>query len=186
MDVHRSMAAIRRFVTVACLMPVASALRPRPLDAQTADYFQAFVVPPRSAGTCMPANDSRAGKSSPLTDISLVMVSLPPGSRREMIVWVDSAGSAVGYTDLIDVSTSPRSGKGDDIVARIDRRGRVVGWRMRTITRLPDSVSLGSSPAALRSLKDHMITTSSRDTLSTDAQRHVRELAKWLRDRCPA
>jgi hypothetical protein len=173
-------------VTVGCLVSVASPLAPRRLGAQTVDYFQALAVPPRSAGTCMPPDIRHAGTSSALTTMRLVMVSSPPGSRREMTVSADRTGRVVGYSELIVASTSVRSNRGDNVLATIDGRGQVHGWRIQTTTRLPDSIPLGIDSGNRRTMRDHIITTSSRDTLSSRAQRQVLDLAEWLRRRCPA
>jgi imidazole glycerol phosphate synthase subunit HisF len=134
----------------------------------------------------MPTDVRHATDAVPLTTSKLVMVSVPPGARREVTVSVDGSGRAVGYNDLVFTSTSLRSGKGDNVVAMIDREGRVRGWHLRTNTQLPDSIPLGASASDQRSMRAHMVTTSSRDTLSAEAQRKVLELAAWLRRRCPA
>lgn len=183
------MSVIRPLLTIACLASSASPMLTRPADAQTADYFRALVVPPRSVGTCLPTDTSHAAVHGPLTNIHLVMVSAPtpPESRRQMMVVIDRTGRTVGYTDMVDVSTSLRSGTGDDVIAGIDSLGLVRGWRWHITTHLPDSISLGTSRASdTRAFKEHMIKTSSRDTLSTSAKRQVLQLAKWLRGRCPA
>lgn len=173
-------------VAAGCLVSVASQLAPRRLAAQTVDYFQAFAVPPRSAGTCMPPDIRHTGTLSPLTTVKLVMVSSPPGSRREMTVSADRTGRVVGYSEFIVASTSIRSSRGDNVLATIDGRGQVHGWRIQSTTRLPDSIPLGFDPGNRHGMRDHMITTSSRDTLTSRAQRQVLDLAEWLRRRCPA
>lgn len=182
------MPIIRRFLrllAVALLGSVAGPFGLGQLHAQTADYFRALTVPPRAVGTCMSVDSTRVGDVSPLRLIRLVMVSLPPGSRREMMISVDRKDRVVRYADLIGVSPTPGATDGDDILAAIDAQGQVHGLRLRSTSRLPGPVSRKTSATELQSMMKHMIRTEQRDTLDGSAQRQVLQLAKWLHGRCP-
>ena len=48
------------------------------------------------------------------------------------------------------------------------------------------SLSLRLDSAVFRKIKEHVSTTSLRDSLDAESQRRVLELVKWLRNRCPA
>jgi len=181
------MSVTRLFLIVSCIAAVASSLSTQPLAAQTADYFRPLVVPPTSVGTCLPTDTSHAAAHGPLTNIHLVMVSPPPGSRREMVVAVDRTGRTVRYSELINGFISLRASTEDALVASVDTLGRVAGWHLHITGRIPDSVSFGTSAASIsRAVKEHSIRTTSRDTLNASAKRQVLQLAKWLRSRCPA
>jgi hypothetical protein len=131
----------------------------------------------------MPVEVRPVGNTA-LTTSRLVMASIPPGYRREIAVSLVSKGNSFSYSDMTFASTGQFSGEGEHVFATVDSRGNVRGWRLRTESRLPDSMSMKPDPALMRRVRESTHTTSSRDSLDAGARRRVPELAKWLRGRC--
>jgi hypothetical protein len=130
--------------------------------------------------------EARPVLNTAFTKSRLVMASIPPGYRREIVVSVDAKGRFVSYFETTSASMSSFSGEGDDVFASLDAHGNVHGWWLRTTSHLSDSLSLEPDSAVFRKIKEHMSTTSFRDSLDAGSQRRVLELVKWLRNRCPA
>jgi len=173
-----------RAVAAVCLLHLAGLVCARGLDAQATAYFQTLVVPSRSMGTCMPVG-LRPVLNKAVATSRLVMASMPPGYRREIAVSVVSKGNSFSYSDMSFASTGLFSGEGERVFATVDSRGNVWGSRLRTESYLPGSISMKPDSVLIRGIKQYMYTTSSRDSLDAVARRHVLELAKWLRGRCP-
>ncbi len=156
----------------------------RPHAANDNTYFRVLTVPPDSVGTCEPISVRAVGPET-LSSTRLVMVSLPPGKRREMTVTANRQGRVIGYNELAFEMTGRTASRGDNIVAAIDALGHVNGWRAKSNTEMAGSLPARPDAAALRAIADHMKTTTSRDALDSAGQRVVLDLVKWLRARCP-
>jgi hypothetical protein len=148
-------------------------------------YFRQLEIPPNSAGTCMPVTTS-AGKRGSMAAHLLIM-SVVPGQERDMSVIVDTLHQTVGYSEF-ESTTSARLGSniGDVYVARFNRSGPAVSFAMHSITKMqvPDFKRLDS--VSLRKIGEYSKTVSTRRPLSAAEQNRAREIAEWLRKRCPA
>lgn len=184
---RRALSYRTSYLVVARLVSLVGLLLPTGLAAQDQTYFRPLTVPPRSVGTCVRVESNGNGRDSVgVATNRLVMTSRRLSRRREIVVSVDRAGRAVRYAETGYASTGTLAGEGDDIVAILDAGGRVQGFRLHQTVQMSDSGVARFDTAALRAMREHAATRSSREPLDTDAQRHVRELIKWMRKRCPA
>jgi hypothetical protein len=158
--------------------------------AQAPDYFAALSIPPTSVGTCtmLPERgDSTLHTKAHAPAHHLVIVSQPPGARREMIVLTDLAGKPIRYVEHISDFEPPARGTSADVVASFDTAGVVKG----TLTRRFTTVTLPApgarvDSAALSRMRQSTKTSTARTTLDAARQAQVDRVAGWLVRRCPA
>jgi hypothetical protein len=160
-------------------------LMPACLVAQDAAYFQALSVPPRSVGTCVPAAPQRNLPDSVTTEPRLVITSVAPAIRREILVIRNVKSHVVVFSEIVSRSTDSGSGTGDYVVAIIDAAGRVRGARLRTAMRMSNSAVSRPDTASIRAMTEHAARQSSREPLDAKTQRKVQKLVDWMRTRCP-
>ena len=147
------------------------------LSAQGSPPFEVLRVPEPRFGTCVPLATSPTKTKS-----HLVITSLPPGSDRDISVFVDENGRTIGYADRVDAKRDSLSRAGTSVTASIDQTGRVSGW----VTRI--SVAYPSVPrdlAALRAMSGSAKKDTSSRALTAAEQRKVTEMVRFLRKRCP-
>jgi len=117
----------------------------------------------------------------------LIMTSLRPNRRREILVYGDSAGRIVGLSEFgFSSNGSPLSlsGTGDQVIANIDGAGRVRGVLDRDIIQMSDSGIVRFDTTALRRMREHAVHRSTHEPLDGAAQLKVRRLIDWMRSRC--
>jgi len=155
------------------------------LVAQDATYFKALSIPPRSVGTCLPSSAHRGPRDVGATEARLVMTSVAPNRRREIVVVSDSRGRTIRFADNVFASTGLFSSTGDNVVAFIDAAGQSRGFRLHGTVQLLDSAAVRFDTASLRAMREHAVRQSWREPLDATAQRGVQKLADWMRTRCP-
>jgi hypothetical protein len=114
----------------------------------------------------------------------LIMTSMRPTRRREILVYGDSLGHTVGLSEFGFASSGLLSATGDQVIANIDATGRVRGFHDRDVIQMSDSGIVGFDTAALRRMREHAVHRSSREALDGTAQLKVRKLMDWMRSRC--
>ena len=147
------------------------------LSAQGSPPFEVLSVPEPRFGTCVPIETSRMQAKS-----HLVIKSLPPGSDRDITVFVDGNGRTTGYSDRVGAKRDSLSRAGTSVTASFDRTGRVIGW----VTQI--SVAYPAVPrdlAALRAMSDSAKKDASSRPLTAEEQSKVTEMVRFLRKRCP-
>jgi hypothetical protein len=157
---------------------------PMRLVAQDATYFQALSIPPRSVGTCLSAGPQRNSSDVVVTEARLVMTSVAPNRRREILVVSDVRGRSIRFADIVVGSTGLLSSAGDNVVANIDAAGQARGFRMHGTVRMSDSGVVQLDTASLHAMRERAVRQSSREPLNATAQREVQKLVDWMRTRC--
>lgn len=158
---------------------------PSNVVAQEPTYFQVLSVPPRSVGTCMSARGQDSSADGVAREAHLVVTSIAPNRRREIGVVNDVKRDGIRFMDVVLRSNGLLSSSGDYVVAIIDASGRVRGFRQHRVVQMSDSSVAGLDTAGLRAMGEHTGRKSSAEPLNTTAQRKVRQLADWVRKRCP-
>ena len=167
---------------------------PAASHGQAAPYLAALVIPPPGIGTCVPLGSPGSGEktppASPLVATRLVITTLSPTGRREIVVRRDSIGRLRGYSEMISLSTGLTSGASDVVFAFADKAGRLRGTRMHITTVLPPQTLRPSRDSAelhakLRAIRTKATSSSTREALDSTAQLNVRRMADWMRTRCP-
>ena len=162
--------------------------------AQAAPYLTALVIPPAGIGTCLPLGAVGSGEKttpvSPFITTRLVITTLSPNGRREIVVRRDSLGQLRGYSEMTLRSTGLTSGASDAVSAFTDKAGRLTGMRTHTTTVLPPQTLRPSRDSAelharLRAMRANAGSTSSHQALDSATQASVQRMAEWMRTRCP-
>jgi hypothetical protein len=154
------------------------------LAAQDA-YFHPISIPPSAAGTCLPTRNRSPGKGG-LIAANLSIKSITPGRSRDMMVIVDTLGHTIGYSELEITSTGLGSGVSEAYVTSFTQSGRVSGFASHITTEMPPMDMNHLDTASLRKMRENAKTVSSRRPLDASEQRRAREVADWLRKRCPS
>jgi hypothetical protein len=178
---------VLRLAVAATVWPMVSfgLVVPTRLVAQDATYFQALSIPPRSVGTCLSAGPHGNSSHVVATEARLVMTSVAPNRRREILVVSDVRGRAIRFADMVVASTGLLSSTGDNVVAVIDAAGQARGFRLRGTVQMPDSAAARLDTASIRAMREHAVRQSSREPLDATAQHEVQKLVDWMRTRCP-
>jgi hypothetical protein len=161
------------------------ALSSSPIAAQGPARLHALAVPPSSVGTCMSTRPQRKAGDKVLAEHKLVMTTRAPNGRREITVFVDTAGRAFRYSETTNVATGILSSVGQAVIAEIDSAGHVHGFRIHTSVRAADTISSPLDTATLRKMRQRAVVKSSHEPLDAADQRKVKELVALLRTRCP-
>ena len=147
------------------------------LSAQGSPPFEVLSVPEPRFGTCVPVETSRTQTKS-----HLVIKSLPPGSDRDITLFIDENGRTRGYTDRVGAKRDSLSHSGTSVTALVDQTGNVIGW----VTQI--SVAYPAVPrdlAALRAMQDSAKKDASTRPLTVAEQNKVTEMVRFMRKRCP-
>jgi hypothetical protein len=147
------------------------------LSAQGSPPFEVLSVPEPRFGTCVPLATSPTKTKS-----HLVITSRPPGSERDIRVFVDENDRTIGYADRVDEKRDSLSRAGTSVTASIDQTGRVIGWVTRTSVAYP---AVPRDLAALRAMSDSAKKDASTRPLTAEEQTKVTEMVRFLRKRCP-
>lgn len=94
----------RTFISSAILAVCTCLVAPCSASAQAASYMTALAIPPSTVGTCMPDDGAVRGArpDTPRLRVSrLLMKTRSPGGDREIAVYVDDAGVARGYSEIV-------------------------------------------------------------------------------------
>jgi hypothetical protein len=158
---------------------------PTRLVAQDATYFQALSIPPGSVGTCLSARPQGNSSDVVATEARLVMTSVAPSRRREILVVRDVRQRTIRFADIVVGSTGLLSSTGDNVVAIIDAAGQARGFRLHGTVQMSDSAAVRRDTASFRAMREHAVRQSSREPLDATAQREVQKLVEWMRTRCP-
>ncbi len=113
------------------------------------------------------------------------MVSAAPGAaRREITVFVDSAGRVVRYADDASMFNGVDGGTGDAVVAALGRDGEWGGTWLHNAMQVANG-GRGSDGRPLLPPRVAVKPTAPR-ALTAPERSRVRELAAWAARRCPA
>ncbi len=154
---------------------------------QPASYIATLVLPPPSAGTCVPVTTTtgRDRAKAPMRGHSLVMTTVEPDGRREMIAFTDSAGRVRSYVEMVMRMSGPTSSVGETVIAMVTPDNRVTGTLRRQTMAMTLPASGRIDTTAMRVMGERARITRARTGLSAPQQAQVRALAAWLVQRCP-
>ena len=158
--------------------------RPQSVAAQGGAHFEALSTPPSNAGTCQPAAPLKGFDSVFVRGSRLVMKSLTPGLSRELTLWLDRQGGFASYSEYTSAFDGKRTGRSSMVSAVLDRLGVMSGSRIDITVTVPDSLP-NDVEATLRSIRERSRGEHSTRPLDVEEARRVRELAAFLRKRCP-
>jgi hypothetical protein len=147
-------------------------------------YFRSLEIPPNSAGTCMPIPNKRGERVSFAGH--LIIKSVIPGQDRDLTVFVDTLRRTIGYSELNSAYTGNGIGTLDLYVAAFKQPSRVIGFSTHSTTKMPVPDLAHIDTASLRKMRESAKTVSTKRPLNSDEIRRAREIAEWLRKRCPA
>lgn len=155
--------------------------------AQTTDYLTVLTLPPTRVGTCMPLSaDSAARNGRSMPAHHIVIVSQPPGARREISVFTSDRGERIGYSELAMRFEPPAQSTGAQVVASLDSRGVVRGVLTLSLTRMtPPPTGARIDSASMRAMGETARTSTTKTALAAEQQAQVRRIARWLVERCP-
>lgn len=183
--VHRLHIASRTLTPPAWLVAVVAVACSAP--AEQPPPFASLATPPASAGTCVPAPDAGADAAGEMLHAHrLVLTTVEPGGRREMMVYTDAAGRARRYAETIHRVTGPGTSTGENVVAVVAPDGLVSGLLMRMTIAMDASVPHPTDTASHRAWREGASATDAQEALTERQQAQVRALAAWLAQRCPA
>ncbi|MGZ8468755.1 MAG: hypothetical protein ACXW61_04745 [Gemmatirosa sp.] len=183
------MSSASRRARSTALVLVAMGAAPHVAPAQApAAYLRALTIPPTTVGTCLPPVTPRgvAPATARPSGRRLVMKTRDPGGERDIVLYVDSRGRPTGLSDRTHAMQGTSRSMGDVVIAAFDSTGAVRGRRLRHELTLPPDVVARRDPALLRARMQDAATQQATQPLDAAAQREVRALAAWMRDRCPA
>lgn len=169
------------------LLFAAASLMPATSSAQEA-YFRELSIPPNSAGTCVPIPNRPPDKRGSISG-HLIIKSIVPGRDRDMTVLVDTLHRTIGYYEFETASTGLGSGVFEAFGASFFQPGRVIGFASHLTVKMSaiDAIHMNHiDSASLRKMRENAKTVSSRRPLDAEEQRRAREVADWLRKRCPS
>ena len=158
---------------------------PSSLAAQVPAYFTVLSIPPSTVGSCASMRPQRNAGDQVAAQYKLIMTGQAPNRRREITVFADTSGRAIRYAEMSDMATGVLSSAGEGIIANIDTKGRVAGFRIRNTVRSADTVAAPFDTAALRKAKPRAVVKSSNEPLDAASQRKVKALVAFVRKRCP-
>jgi hypothetical protein len=183
---HRQIAIIR---LIACCLGGGSGgilLASSGARAQAPDYLSALAVPPPRVGTCLPLPSHTDSSGATISGHHLVIVSQPPGARREVIVFANARGEPLQYAELTTGFEPPAQGTGTDVLASIDSRGVVRGvLTVRRMAMTPPAAGPRIDRAAPGAMPESARSSSTRIALSAAQRAQVARMARWLVRRCP-
>jgi hypothetical protein len=160
---------------------------PRLAVAQGNSYFAVLSTPPVKVGTCRPMPPPKRPEYANYQGRRLVIKSTPPGRSREMTLIGDPRGRTAVYSEMTSAASGLLTDTSFDVIAFVDTVRGVSGYQTRTITTVPESLFRRRfDSTTLRTMREQSKTDRSRHALNADEQRRVRDLAAFLRKRCPA